>query len=250
VLGAKAGSLGAVNGTIKNPGALAGVFADHAIRLIGNGTTGANKDGFHLRHVNVVRDLAVTKFGDFRRVRPGEPDPKSGQPLQVRRGIEVGHIFKLGVKYSEAMKALFLDEAGAETPFVMGCYGLGVTRTVAAAIEQHHDADGIRWPRALAPFDVLLVPLSGTHAESLQVAEDLYAALRQAGVDVLLDDRDLRPGGKFKDADLIGIPTRVTIGERGLNEDKLEIRDRQTGTVTQHPRAQLLQAVLDAVRSR
>ncbi|OYU98634.1 MAG: proline--tRNA ligase, partial [Verrucomicrobiales bacterium VVV1] len=146
VLGAKPGSLGAVKGTIKAPEALAGIFADHAIRLIGNGTTGANKDGFHLRNVNVARDLAITKFGDFRRVRPGEPCPQSGQPLQVRRGIEVGHIFKLGTKYSEKFGAVYTDDQKQSHLMVMGCYGIGISRTMQAVIEQSHDTDGIVWP--------------------------------------------------------------------------------------------------------
>jgi prolyl-tRNA synthetase len=128
----------------------------------------------------------------------------------------------------------------------MGCYGFGITRLIAAAIEQHHDADGIRWPRAIAPFDVVVLPLNVAHAETMQVAESTYAALRQAGVDALLDDRDLRPGAKFKDADLIGIPTRVTIGERGLRDDALEIRDRRTGNVVTAPRRDLAAAVLRA----
>ena len=229
-------------------GAKVRILADTTLQACDGMIVGANRTDTHLRGVKAGRDFQVAAWGDLIQGRAGDGCPRCHGTLVSSRGIEVGHIFKLGVKYSEAMNATFLDEAGQEKPFVMGCYGLGVTRTVAAAIEQHHDADGIRWPRALAPFDVVLLPLSGTHAESVQVAEELYAGLLQAGVDVLLDDRDLRPGGKFKDADLIGIPTRVTIGERGLNDDKLEIRDRTTGTVTQHPRANLLQAVLDAVR--
>jgi prolyl-tRNA synthetase len=151
------------------------------------------------------------------------------------------------VKYSEKMGAAFLDEAGVEKPFVMGCYGFGVSRTVAAAIEQHHDADGLRWPPPLAPFDVVVLPVAIAHPETMALAEELYRDLRARGLEVILDDRDLRPGAKFKDADLIGIPTRVTIGERGLNEDKLEIRDRRSGQVSVHPRRELLQAVLAAV---
>jgi prolyl-tRNA synthetase len=156
VMGAKPGSLGTVRGTLANPGALAGIFADHAVRLIGNGTTGANKDGYHLRNVNVRRDLVIDRFGDFRRVKAGEPCPKSGQPLKSRRGIEVGHIFKLGTKYSEKFGAVYTDDQKQSHPMVMGCYGIGVSRTLQAVIEQSHDADGIVWPWTVAPFQVLI----------------------------------------------------------------------------------------------
>ncbi|MFT3780630.1 MAG: proline--tRNA ligase [Nibricoccus sp.] len=226
VLGAKPGSLGAVKGTIKNASALAGVFADHAIRLIGNGTTGANKDGFHLRNVNVTRDLAITKFGDFRRVRAGEPCPKSGAPLKVRRGIEVGHIFKLGTKYSEKFGAVFTDDQKQSHLMVMGCYGIGVSRTMQAVIEQSHDADGIIWPWNVAPFHVLICLLDPQLPEAVELAKKLGAAAENAGADVLVDDRTERPGVKFKDADLIGIPLRITIGGKGLKEGVVEMRWR------------------------
>ena len=214
VLGAKPGSLGATRGSLKEPGALAGVFADHAIRLIGNGVTGANKDGFHLRNVNVSRDLAITRFGDFRRVRVGEPDPKSGQPLQVRRGIEVGHIFKLGTKYSEKFNAVYTDDQKQSHLMVMGCYGIGISRTMQAVIEQSHDADGIVWPWNCAPFQVLICVLDPQLPEAMELARRLGAAAESTGADVLIDDRAERPGVKFKDADLIGLPLRLTIGGR------------------------------------
>ena len=225
------------------------IVADATLRGDRGLTVGANRTDAHLRGVVADRDFQVAAWGDLVQGRAGDSCPRCKGRLVSSRGIEVGHIFKLGLKYSQAMGANFLDEAGQEKPFVMGCYGLGVTRTVAAAIEQHYDEDGIKWPRSIAPFDVVILPLSGTHAESVSVAEELYNGLRAAGVETLLDDRDLRPGGKFKDADLIGIPTRVTIGERGLNEDKLEIRDRRTKEVTHHGRKDLLGAVLDAVRA-
>ena len=226
VLGARPGSLGAVKGTIKNPAALAGVFADHAIRLIGNGVTGANEDGFHLRHVNVVRDLAITRFGDFRRVRPGEPCPLSGQPLLSRRGIEVGHIFKLGTKYSEKFGAVYTDDQKQSHPMVMGCYGIGVSRTLQAIIEQSHDADGIVWPWAVAPFQVLVCLLDPKLPEAAELAEKLAAAAEAAGADVLIDDREERPGVKFKDADLIGVPLRVVVGGKGLQAGVVEVKPR------------------------
>ncbi len=247
VLGAKPGSLGAVNGTIKNPGALAGIFADHAIRLIGNGTTGANKDGFHLRNVNVTRDLAITKFGDFRRVRAGEPDVKSGQPLQVRRGIEVGHIFKLGTKYSDKFGAVYTDDQKQSHPMVMGCYGIGISRTMQAVIEQSHDADGIVWPWNCAPFHVLIAVLDPQLPEAMDLARKLGAAAEKAGADVLIDDRTERPGVKFKDADLIGIPLRLVIGGKGLKEGVIELKWRTSKDVAKVPVAEAEARVAAAV---
>ena len=226
IMGAKPGSLGTVRGTFKNAAALSGIYADHAIRLVGNGTTGANKDGVHLRNVNIARDLQITSFGDFRRVRAGEPDPVSGAPLKVRRGIEVGHIFKLGTKYSERIDAGFTDDKKERHLFVMGCYGIGVSRTLQAVIEQSHDADGIIWPWAIAPFQVLVCLLDPQDTDATVLAGRLAAAAGRAGADVLVDDRQERPGVKFKDADLIGVPLRITIGARGLKEGVIEMKWR------------------------
>jgi prolyl-tRNA synthetase len=248
VLGAKPGSLGAVKGTIANASALAGVFADHAIRLIGNGTTGANKDGFHLRNVNVSRDLAITKFGDFRRVRPGEPDPKSGQPLKVRRGIEVGHIFKLGTKYSEKFGATYTDDQKQSHLMVMGCYGIGISRTLQAIIEQSHDADGIVWPWNVAPFHVLICVLDPQLGEMMDLAKKLAAAAESAGADVLIDDRAERPGVKFKDADLIGIPLRLTLGSKGLKDGIVELKWRSQKDVVKVPLAEAEARIASAVQ--
>ncbi len=247
LMGAKPGSLGAVKGTIRNPSALAGIFADHAIRLTGNGTTGANKDGFHLRQVNVTRDLAVTKFGDFRRVRPGEPDIKSGQPLQVRRGIEVGHIFKLGTKYSEKFDAVYTDDQKQSHFMVMGCYGIGISRTMQAVIEQSHDADGIVWPWNCAPFQVLVCVLDPQLPEAMDLAKQLATAAEKAGADVLVDDRIERPGVKFKDADLIGIPLRLTVGGKGLKEGVIELKWRHQKDVAKVPVAEATSRVAAAV---
>ncbi len=247
VMGAKPGSLGTVKGTIKEPGALGGIFADHAIRLIGNGTTGANKDGFHLRNVNVARDLAVTKFGDFRRVRAGEPDVKSGQPLQVRRGIEVGHIFKLGTKYSEKFGAVYTDDQKQSHLMVMGCYGIGISRTMQAVIEQSHDADGIVWPWNCAPFHVLVCVLDPQMPEAMDLAKKLATAAERAGADVLIDDRAERPGVKFKDADLIGIPLRLTIGGKGLKEGIIELKWRAEKDVAKVPVAEAEARIAAAV---
>ncbi|MDR1789224.1 MAG: proline--tRNA ligase, partial [Opitutaceae bacterium] len=250
VMGAKPGSLGAVRGTLKNSGALAGVFADNAVRLIGNGVTGANRDGFHLRNVNVNRDLAITRFGDFRRVRPGEPCPKSGRPLQLRRGIEVGHIFKLGTKYSEKFGAHYTDAQKQTRPAVMGCYGIGVSRTVQAVIEQSHDADGIIWPWNCAPFQVLVTLLDPKDGQAAALAQNLADAAEKAGADVLLDDRDERPGVKFKDADLIGIPLRVTVGGRGIKEGVIELKWRSRKETAKIPLPSAATALAEAIKSK
>lgn len=226
VMGAKPGSLGAVRGTIANPGALAGIFADHAVRLIGNGTTGANRDGVHLRNVNVKRDLAIERFGDFRKVHAGEPCPKSGRPLKSRRGIEVGHIFKLGTKYSEKYGATYTDDQKQTHLMVMGCYGIGISRTLQAIIEQSHDADGIIWPWQVAPFHVLICVLDPQVTEAMDLALSLAAEAERHGAEVLIDDRSERPGVKFKDADLIGLPLRLTIGGKGLKEGVVEMKPR------------------------
>jgi len=249
VMGAKPGSLGTVKGTIKNPGALAGIFADHAIRLVGNGTTGANKDGFHLRHVNVGRDLAITKFGDFRRVREGEPCPKSGQQLKIARAIEVGHVFKLGTKYSEKFGAIYTDDKKQSHLMVMGCYGIGISRTLQAVIEQSNDADGIIWPWNVAPWQVLIVNMDPQDAAAADVAKKLALAAEAAGADVLIDDRNERPGVKFKDADLIGLPLRLTVGGRGLKEGIIELKWRAEKEVRKVPLTEAEATIADAVRA-
>jgi prolyl-tRNA synthetase len=248
VMGAKPGSLGTVKGTIKNPDALAGIFADHAIRLIGNGTTGANKDGFHLRNVNVTRDLAITRFGDFRTVRAGEPCPKCGAPLKIDRAIEVGHVFKLGTKYSEKFGAVYTDDQKQSHPMVMGCYGIGISRTLQAVIEQSNDPDGIVWPWQVAPWQVLIVNLDPQDAAAKALCDKLAAAAEAAGADVLVDDRAERPGVKFKDADLIGLPLRLTVGGKGLKEGVFELKWRKAKEVTKIPVAEAERAVTDAVR--
>jgi prolyl-tRNA synthetase len=250
VMGAKPGSLGAVKGTFRNLAGLAGIYADHAIRLVGNGTTGANRDGVHLRHVNVTRDLEITRFGDFRRVAAGEPDPIGGRPLKVRRGIEVGHIFKLGTKYSERIDAGYTDDKKEKHLFVMGCYGIGISRTLQAAIEQSHDNDGIIWPWAIAPFQVIVTLLDPQDAEAALIAGRLAAAATKAGADVLVDDRAERPGVKFKDADLIGIPLRITVGGRGIKEGIIEMRWRGSPETLKVPLNESEARVEAAVREK
>jgi prolyl-tRNA synthetase len=253
LMGARPGSLGAIKGTIKDRAALVGIFADDAIRLIGNGTTGANRDGFHVKHVNVARDLDITRFGDFRRVKAGEPDPRTGEPLKIARAIEVGHVFKLGTKYSEKFGAAYTDDQKQSHLMVMGCYGIGISRTLQACIEQSHDADGILWPWSIAPFQVLICLLDPASPEAAEWATKLGAVAERAGADVLIDDRDERPGVKFKDADLIGIPLRITVGGRGLKEGVVELKWRSQKEATKIPLdqadARIASAVAEAGRT-
>lgn len=252
VMGAKPGSLGVVNGTIKQHDQLDGVFADDAIRLIGNGVTGANKDGFHLKHVNVERDLDIDNFGDFRQVKPGEPCPKSGKPLKIARAIEVGHIFKLGTKFSESESwgAKFHDSEKQTKPAVMGCYGIGVSRTVQAVIEQSRDKWGIVWPWSVAPYQVVITVLDPGMEEAADLAEKIGVAAESEGADVLVDDRDERPGVKFKDADLIGIPLRVTIGGRGLKEGIVELKWRIEDDIRKVAIDEVVEVVTSAIREK
>jgi prolyl-tRNA synthetase len=220
-LGAHPGSLGAAGVTKFQ------VYADERLRGANGMTTGANEDGFHIRNVSIERDIKVHKWADLRTVSAGEPCPNCGQPLKVQRAIEVGHVFKLGTKYSEALGALFLDEAGKQQPAIMGCYGIGVTRTMQAVVEQSNDANGIVWPLSVAPYTVGITPLSVVpESEVMKRAEQIYAELTQAGIDVILDDRNERPGVKFKDSELVGFPIRIGIGEKSLAKGEVEIKPR------------------------
>ncbi|WP_028320986.1 proline--tRNA ligase [Desulfatiglans anilini] len=207
-------------------GLKARILADHAVMAMADAVTGGNQADLHLRHVQPSRDFKAAGVGDLRVITPEDPCPRCGGEIQFSRGIEVGHIFKLGTKYSRAMKALFLDENGQELPIIMGCYGIGVGRTVAAAIEQNHDADGIIFPVPIAPFEVTVLPLQMHDKDVVDAAGRIYGELQAAGLDVLLDDRDERAGVKFKDADLIGSPVRVTIGARGIRNGEVEVRLR------------------------
>lgn len=222
-LGAKPGSLGAV----LNVPATVKILADERLRGANDMTTGANEDGFHLRSVSIERDIKVTEWFDLRTVTAGEPCAKCAKPLKMQRAIEVGHVFKLGTKYSEKLHAYFLDADGKSKPCVMGCYGIGVTRTMQAVIEQCNDKDGIVWPLAVAPYVVCITPLAvAKDSAVMQLAEKIYAELTAAGVEVILDDRDERPGVKFKDADLVGFPLRVSIGEKSLANGEVELKPR------------------------
>jgi len=207
-------------------GLKARMVADNAIKGMKNFVTGGNKKDVHIRNVNIGRDFEVEKFGDLRMISSHDTCPRCGGEIRFGRGIEVGHIFKLGTKYSQALKALFLDEQGKEMPIIMGCYGIGVGRTVAAAIEQNHDKDGIIFPIPISPFEVTLLPLQMHETAVIETAERIYAELLNHKIDVLFDDRDERAGVKFKDADLLGIPVRVIVGRKGLKEGKIEIKLR------------------------
>lgn len=200
------------------------IFADRAVAGVLNGVTGANESDHHLTNVNYGRDFQA-QVADLRLVAAGDPCPSCNSALELYQGIEGGHIFVLGTHYSAKMGATFLDEKGAEKPIVMGCYGIGVSRLIAAAIEQHHDQDGISWPLSIAPYHAIVTPL-GKEDPIREAAEKVYAALQAAGVDVILDDRDERPGVKFKDADLLGIPLRITIGQKSLAQGKIELKKR------------------------
>jgi prolyl-tRNA synthetase len=221
------------------------IVADETIRGLTNFVTGANKGDAHLVNVNWGRDVDLSDWADLVLVTGGDPCPRCDGKLELFRGIEVGHIFKLGTKYSEKLACNYTDEAGADKPMIMGCYGLGIGRTVAAAIEQNHDKDGIVWPRPLAPFEVLLIAVNPEDAAVRGAAEELYAQLQEKGADVLFDDRDERPGVKFKDADLIGIPVRVTVGAKSLADGKVEVSLRRDREKLMVPPAEAVAKVLE-----
>jgi prolyl-tRNA synthetase len=230
LLGASAGSLGGVGAKQKarQSGKDVFIIADEALRGRKNMTTGANLDDYHIRGVEVERDIRVDKWADLRTVTSGESCPRCGSGvLEVYKAMEIGHIFKLGTKYSESMGATVLTPEGKEVPIVMGSYGIGVERIITAAVEQHHDEDGIIWPRTLAPFDVVVTVTNVKDDNLRETGEKLYKDLQRAGLDVLLDDRDERAGVKFKDADLIGIPYRINVGKK-TSDGIVELFDRRT----------------------
>jgi len=229
--GAEAGFIGPIGFAGK-------IYVDHAASHLADFVCGANEKDMHFRGVNWGRDLAEPQTADIRNAQRGDPSPTGRGTLEIARGIEVGHIFQLGQLYSAAMNASVLDEQGKALTLYMGCYGIGVTRVVAAAIEQNNDANGILWPEAIAPFQVVLVPINYQKSTRVQEAADsLYQQFNAAGIDVLLDDRDARPGVKFADSELIGIPHRIVIGERGLAAGTLEYRHRTETESTEIPAA-------------
>lgn len=225
------------------------IIADHSLIGMTNFVMGANRQDHHLINVNTPRDFNVSAFADLRFAREGDLCPRCGDDTGTARGIEVGHVFKLGDKYSRAMQASFLDKNGREQLMIMGCYGIGVGRTMAATIEQNHDPDGIIWPLPLAPFQVIIVAVNVNEAPQREAAERIYQDLQGQGIEVLLDDRDERAGVKFKDADLIGIPLRVTIGPRRLLEGRVELRTRRTGEVSVVPLADIVKTVKDFIEA-
>ncbi len=241
VLGALPGSLGAV-GVTRVP-----VIADEALRGRRGMYTGANADDMHLRGVDVARDITVTQWADLREARAGEPCSVCGQPLQVRRAIEVGQIFKLGYRYSRALGATVLDASGKPVPVVMGSYGIGVERAIAAVVECHHDERGIVWPVAVAPFEAVVTVAQPDDPATVTAGEQLYQALLGVGVDVILDDRNERAGVKFRDAELVGIPFRVTAGRRALAEGAAELTERATGETRKVPLDEVAETVRKAV---
>lgn len=227
------------------------ILADDEVKSLSNAVAGANKHDCHYINVNPGRDFQVDHYGDFRVAEDGDPCPLCGAPLKERQGIEVGHIFKLGTKYSEPLGATILDEKGKQIPVIMGCYGIGVTRTMAAAVEQCYDQDGIIWPAAIAPFEVVIMAVNQRDALQTKYAEELYQELQTAGIDVLYDDREERAGVKFKDADLIGYPARVVIGKKMINEGLVEIKWRAAEELLMKEKddvATYLQEALDAMR--
>ncbi len=233
--GASPGSIGPVG--LKIP-----IIVDHSAGVLADFICGANHDDVHLTGVNWGRDLPEPKTQDIRQAVSGDPCPiDSKKEIQVRRGIEVGHVFQLGTKYSEALDATYLDANGRNQPLYMGCYGIGITRIVAAAIEQNHDDNGIVWPPPLAPFDVCIVPIGLKKSPKVaQAVEELYDELVDAGFEVLLDDRDERPGVMFSEMDLIGIPHRIVVGERGLTNGSVEYRNRASGESADYPLGELV----------
>lgn len=240
-VGAAPGSLGPINLTLP-------CIIDSSVALMSDFAAGANQEGKHYFGINWERDLPLVEVADLRNVVEGDPSPDGKGSLQIKRGIEVGHIFQLGTQYSEAMNATVLDENGKAATLIMGCYGIGVTRIVASAIEQNHDAAGIIWPAAIAPFEVALVPMNAHKSELVkETSEQLYKDLQAAGIDVLLDDREGRPGFKFADLELMGIPHRIVIGERSLKEGELEYKGRRDTEATNIKLEELLSFIKEKI---
>jgi prolyl-tRNA synthetase len=224
-------------------------FADYGLLGMGACVTGGNEEDYHAKNVWLSRDAKIDVVADIRNAEAGDPCPRCSEgALEAIHGIEVGHIFKLGTKYSKAMNANILNENGELKPIIMGCYGIGVTRVLAAAIEQSNDEHGIVFPVPIAPYQVIVVPVSTTEDEVRDTAFRMYEELQGAGVDALIDDRDLRPGVRFMDADLIGIPYRITVGARGLKEGIVEVKERSTGTVEKVPVGEAVRFCLDKLK--
>ena len=238
ILGCAVGSLGPIG--VKD----IEIIADHAVEAIVNGVCGANEEGIHYVNANPDRDFHVTRYADLRFIQEGDPSPDGQGTIQFAKGIEVGHIFKLGTRYSEAMEATFLDENGRTQPMIMGCYGIGVSRTMAAVAEQFSDENGFIWPRSLAPFDLHLIPINMKDEAQAAVAEELYTMLKRDRYEVLMDDRQERPGVKFADSDLIGLPIRITVGKKA-SEGIVEVKVRKTGEMQEIHKDQLADKIAE-----
>ena len=232
---AAAGTVGGYMGPVGIDNKKVIVVVDATVMKMHNVCCGANKEGYHFINVNPGRDFTPTYVADIRLIQEGDPCPHCGGEVSKARGIEVGQVFKLFTKYSSALKATYLDENGKEQPMVMGCYGVGVSRTMAAAIEQNYDDNGIIWPIEIAPYHVLVVPVNTKDEASAAKAEEIYMQLKKVGLETVIDDRKERPGVKFKDADLIGYPLRVVVGPKTLTEGKLEVKIRKTGEIRYLP---------------
>ena len=232
---AAAGTVGGYMGPVGIENKKVIVVVDATVMKMNNVCCGANKEGYHFINVNPGRDFTPTYVADIRLIQEGDPCPHCGGEVSKARGIEVGQVFKLFTKYSSALKATYLDENGKEQPIVMGCYGVGVSRTMAAAIEQNYDDNGIIWPIEIAPYHVLVVPVNTKDEASAAKAEEIYMQLKKVGLETVIDDRNERPGVKFKDADLIGYPLRVVVGPKTLTEGKLEVKIRKTGEIRYLP---------------
>jgi prolyl-tRNA synthetase len=228
------------------------ILADLSIKNIHNGVAGANKKDFHLKNVNPGRDFPVDEFLDLSYPEEGDGCPRCKGKLVLKRGLELGHIFKLGTRYSESLGAKFLDKKGETKLAIMGCYGIGVTRAMASIVEQNHDEDGIIWPNEVAPFNVLILAIDTANNRVAEKCEELYNKLVEKGFSILLDDRPIRPGVKFKDADLIGIPIRINIGQKSIESEKIELRlrkDKKTMLLTQEELFQYLNKALIRVKN-
>jgi prolyl-tRNA synthetase len=227
----KAGTIGGYMGPVGIDPKKTIVVVDQSVMKMHNFCCGANKEGYHFLNVNPERDFKPTYVADIRLAQAGDACPHCGGKVAIARGIEVGQVFKLFTKYSAALNATYLDVNGKPQPICMGCYGIGVSRTMAAAVEQYNDKDGIIWPVAIAPYHVIVVPVNNKDQASVDKAEEIYSHLQKAGVEVIIDDRNERAGVKFKDADLIGYPVRVVVGPKTLSSGSLEVKLRKTGEV-------------------
>lgn len=225
------------------------VVVDATVMEMHNAVCGANEEGCHYKNANPKRDFGDVIVADIRLIAEEDPCPHCGAPVKMTHGIEVGQVFKLGIKYSKALGATFLDENGKEKPLIMGCYGIGVSRTMAAAIEQFHDDNGIIWPASIAPFEVVIVPINAKDEAQMQIAEKLYADMKNVGIDVLLDDRKDRAGVKFKDADLIGYPVRITVSPKLLDANEVEIKVRRDGATSNVKVDDCAQTVKDMLKN-